>query len=217
MILQQKTVRETLHVLMELHAITETELARRSKVPQPTIHRLLSGATPDPRLSSLKPLAKYFNISLGQLVGEEPLITEIQGNINIRSLVKVPLLPWEKAHEWKKLTEDYIPSNWIYWTTINQPISPHSYALLIENRHLPLPFSYQTVIIIDPEINIKDGNFLVIYRISDRSITIKKLSIDGADKWLVPLNEKINALLYDKDFLLCGTITQANLPLISAG
>lgn len=215
MILQQRTVRETLELLMQLHDIKEMELARQSKVPQPTINRLLKGATPDPRLSSLIPLAKYFKVTLGQLVGEEPLPTGAESHVSSRLLAQIPLLPWEQAFEWQKLVKDYIPSNWIYWVTVNQSISPNSYALTIDNRTLPIPFSYNSVIIIDPDFEPQDGSYVVVYRASDQSTTIKKLSFDGNDQWLVPLNPKINAILYDKDFTLCGVIIQANVPLIT--
>lgn len=51
----------------------QTELHRRTGVPQPTITRLVNGESESPRTSSLKPLAEFFNINLAQMRGEEDI------------------------------------------------------------------------------------------------------------------------------------------------
>ncbi|WP_374730577.1 XRE family transcriptional regulator [Vreelandella sp. SM1641] len=51
------TIGERLRQLMEEQEIGENELARRSKVPQPTIHRILKGVSNSPRISNLEKLA----------------------------------------------------------------------------------------------------------------------------------------------------------------
>jgi SOS-response transcriptional repressor LexA len=213
--LQEQQIRQTLELLLQLHDLTEAELARRSKMPQPTIHRLLTGATPDPRLSTLLPLAEFFDITINQLVGAEPLPQLSRDISGTRKLVKLPLIPWDKAADWQKIIGDYIPANWQYWTTVttdNKP-SPNSFALIIEVKDMPPPFGYNSVLILDPDFELRHGSYVVIHRISDQSTTIKKLQFEGAEKWLVPLNEKIAATLYSEDYVICGTITQANVPL----
>jgi len=47
------------------------ELAERSKVPQPTIHRICSGEHKDPRAGTLRKLAVAFGCTEGQLRGIE--------------------------------------------------------------------------------------------------------------------------------------------------
>lgn len=49
------------------------ELARRTKVPQANIARVLSGATREPREATLEPLAKFFGCSVAQMRGHEPM------------------------------------------------------------------------------------------------------------------------------------------------
>lgn len=58
----------SLSLLMKEHNISESELARALGLPYNTIHRLVSGHTTDPRLSTLKSIAAYFNVSLDFLV-----------------------------------------------------------------------------------------------------------------------------------------------------
>lgn len=45
-----------------------TELARMTKIHQPTLHRLLAGEVKDPKYLNLKQLADYFNVSVADIV-----------------------------------------------------------------------------------------------------------------------------------------------------
>lgn len=48
--------REWLHLEMTTRGLDPSKLARASKVPQPTIFRILSGETKDPRIGTVKKL-----------------------------------------------------------------------------------------------------------------------------------------------------------------
>lgn len=51
----------------------QNELFRRTGIHQPTLQRIFSGESKDPRDSTLEPLANLFNISISQLKGRESL------------------------------------------------------------------------------------------------------------------------------------------------
>ena len=55
---------ENLRQLLMSRGISETELARQTNLPQPTIHKIMSGKTLDPRMSTLKSIASYFEVIL---------------------------------------------------------------------------------------------------------------------------------------------------------
>ena len=61
-------VAQNIRRMMNQFKVTEAEVSRRTHVPQPTIHKILSGKTTDPRASTLKSLADYFKISIDELV-----------------------------------------------------------------------------------------------------------------------------------------------------
>lgn len=65
---------EILQRLMERSGVeSQIKLAELTGIHQPTIARLLSGDSRDPRRSTLQPLADYFRVSIAQLRGEEPI------------------------------------------------------------------------------------------------------------------------------------------------
>jgi len=53
--------------LMSVEDLSENQLSRNTGVPQPTIHRVLSGKVADPRDGTLRPLAEYFGTSVEEL------------------------------------------------------------------------------------------------------------------------------------------------------
>ena len=72
-------IAETLQSLMARAALSSHELARKSGVKQPIIHRLLSGDNVNPTLATIEPIARSLNVSISQLLGEEAFIKKYEG------------------------------------------------------------------------------------------------------------------------------------------
>jgi phage repressor protein C with HTH and peptisase S24 domain len=60
-------VQKNLEWLMAQRKTNPYELQRITGVPQPTIHRILTGESNDPRTKTLQPLADYFGVPLADL------------------------------------------------------------------------------------------------------------------------------------------------------
>lgn len=86
-------IKDTLKGLMDRTSINQNELAERTKVPQPTINRILSGESKDPRHSTVKPLADFFGISVAQLRGDEPLSDATVNMTDATTHGSQPLVP----------------------------------------------------------------------------------------------------------------------------
>ena len=68
---------EVSNVLLRLqkqHQLTLSQMATKADLAPLIIHRILTDENIDPKLSTLRKLAATFNITLSQLVGEEPLV-----------------------------------------------------------------------------------------------------------------------------------------------
>ncbi|UVW34427.1 helix-turn-helix domain-containing protein [SAR92 clade bacterium H455] len=55
--------------LMEQEGISQSALSRATGVPQPTINRILSQVTQDPRRDSMISIANYFGVAVESLYG----------------------------------------------------------------------------------------------------------------------------------------------------
>nr|WP_275298196.1 S24 family peptidase [Halomonas campisalis] len=64
---EETSIATRLRKLMEEQGLGENELARRSHVPQPTIHRILTGASKSPRINNLEKIAGALGTSVTYL------------------------------------------------------------------------------------------------------------------------------------------------------
>lgn len=215
--MKQSQLRDNLKLLMKrLPKLTESELARRTDVPQPTLHRILSGATPDPRISTLRPLAHYFGVSVGQLIGDEPIVTASAANAPAqtrRRFQQLPVLKWEQVADYARIVPGLNPSNWTDWIITHESVSPSAYALIVDNRSMPSPFQYRAILIVDPERKLRDSDYMVVHQIKSKSASLKRVLFDGGEIWLSHLREGFKAVPFDKDIQACGVVVQVQLPL----
>lgn len=70
---RENNLRFILRKLMHEAHISEPQLARTLGMPVTTLNQLLRSETISPRLETLLPIAKYFNVYVEQLVGAIPL------------------------------------------------------------------------------------------------------------------------------------------------
>lgn len=59
--------------LMLSRGINGNQLAIKTGIAQPIIHRLLTGQNINPKLKTIRLIACYFNVTVSQLIGEEAL------------------------------------------------------------------------------------------------------------------------------------------------
>ncbi len=67
---QHEILLSNLRFLLSEQSINETELSRRTLIPQPTLHKIFASKTTDPRISTLHCLAQYFEVTVDELYVE---------------------------------------------------------------------------------------------------------------------------------------------------
>lgn len=195
------SVSEVLKYLMQdIGNISEGELSRRTGVPQPTIHRILSGKTPNPRLDSVKPLADFFNLSIDQLLARDSLPKDRIPGTFVTDIVKqkrVPALTWEEMLHWPdSLNRPEFKKNRL-WLTADSEVGVFSFAFQIQDVRFFPEFKKGTWLIIDPARSMQKENFLlaayldqiIIGQVSTDYDNKRMLSSVGSDPILVPFNQ----------------------------
>ncbi|MDC9589696.1 S24 family peptidase [Xenorhabdus sp. XENO-10] len=75
---------KNIRYLMEVHGISSvTELSKRIKMHQPTLHRMLTGEVKDPKYTTLKNIAEFFKISPIDLIECDLQITQPKTTVDI--------------------------------------------------------------------------------------------------------------------------------------
>jgi len=212
--MNQLELGKVLEHLMEEANITCTELARRTEIPQPTLHRILTGATRSPRGESLRPLANYFSITINQLLGDNPLPKDrIPGthNLNVTGWQSIPIITWEQASQWPKAKEELHGTKWDKWTTTELAASSDTYSLIMTGDAMAPRFMEGTILIVNPTLEPKDRDFVVVRLKGQNSVTFKQLLLDGNDKYLKPLNPEFQTQLLEKGYKFMGVMIQAKM------
>ena len=186
---------------------TEAELSRRSGLTAQTISRILKGGTNNPGVETLMPLAKVLGVTISQLIGELPIQSHQANETQDHKPKSVPLLYWEQANQWEKLVPEKGFQNWPDWTITTMPTSRFTYALKITS-HTFEKFPFNTILIIDPEVELADGDFIIVYHTEEKRTFLKRYVHDGGE-WLHSLILNHPPEKMTKSHVACGVVMQS--------
>ena len=201
---------KNMKLLMGRRKISESELSRRTLVGQPVIHRIASGENHNPKLATLRPLAKFFSLTLSQLIGDVPLpdMAMVEMPAPNSKLLHVPLLTLDQAPLWVG-HKDQVKTERTLVTDLT--ISDESFAIQLQDTTMRPNFPEGTVCIIDPHLQPVDLDFVVVRRGGQQAAVFKRYLIDGEDRYLKAMNSDFPAVEMDKDSLIVGTMVEARV------
>lgn len=201
---EPKLIAHNLSALLKKNNLSANQLAHSLGLPLMTIRRLLSGATEDPRISTLQCIAQYFNVSLDFFVGN---LTE--GILASPKQVKSYLVP---QFTWDNLSQLYVDNFSLkhckQWQSLsltqNTILSKRAFAL--ESRPSMYPrFPKGTIFIIDPSVEPEDSDNVLIRFKDSNEFTLRELIIDPPDWRLFPLINDSNPIILNKaEHEICG-------------
>ena len=193
-----------LRALMIKHSKNENDLAKLLEMPVMTVRRIVSGETIDPRISTLKMIADYFNVPIDHLIQSEhqPRVTIPQNQPTF-----IPILDWQTIAKLNSL-EELDRKTWKSWHTIststNHILGQNSFALPSKPTMQPR-FPLGTLFVIDPSVKELDGD-LVIIKIKDE-ISLRELIIDPPNKILQPIIQGSTAVPFNSsEHLIVGIV-----------
>ena len=198
---------QILRALMLEVGITVTELARRTGVGQPVIHRMASGETDNPKVGSLSPIAAFFNVTISQLVGDDPLPEDrFKGSHNpyYRAWTKLPLLNWEQAVLWPNHRQQEVQS----YISTEAIVSDMAFATRIEDTTMAPRFPEGSILVVDPEIKPQDQDFVLIHLGNHGKAQFKQMLVDGESLYLKPINTDFQTNRVEKPYRILGVMIQ---------
>ncbi len=176
--------------LMQERALSEAALSRATKIPQPTLHKILAGKTCDPRISTLNILAQYFSTTVDQLYQASVLLGTPTKPYSPEQTI--PITTWDNCTE-----EAFLPTlqatlpklaiNQKYLTHASTQEAQYQFVLMSKQSMVPF-FNLDTYLVIDTQVSQKDGDFVIVHYHDTREATIRQLHIDGPDQWLTPIH-----------------------------
>ena len=195
--------------LMRLHNFTEAELSRQTSIPQATLHKILSGQTTDPRISTLQTIASVFNMTVDALMSGTPTNSRENPLTKIKTQ-SIPILNWAQSIQSEKLISSLSANNWNKWI-VSEYINEKVYALITKPSMEPY-FAQGSILIIDPSLNPVDGAIVVVHYPETEEATLREFLHDGPNKSLGLINDADKKEPYATNIKILGVVIESRLP-----
>ena len=215
-LIMSSKISQVLKRLMFEQQIRTTELARRIGLKQPTVHRIVEGISRNPHVSSLKPLAQFFKLTVEQLRGIDPLPwPHIQNALTLAPTSAVPVLGWQEAVNWPDESlesEDCNSANPVVMP--DRELGENAFALIVNDSSMSPQFPVGTQLILDPCKEAKERGFVIVALKGHPKAVFRQLLSDGRQHYLKALNpdlDDVKMILLQDDDRICGTLVQARL------
>tara|TARA_R110002126_G_scaffold247974_2_gene390846 strand:- start:6254 stop:6943 length:690 start_codon:yes stop_codon:yes gene_type:complete len=190
---------KNLTALMKQENISSSDLARSLNIPYNSIQRLVSGFTSDPRVSTLKLIANYFNVSLDVLTGENESSFSQAFPQKDNSPRFIPIFSWEDIVNPDFFTQTNI-TTWENWQPValspSEKLSKKAYA--IESKRSMQPrFPMGTIFVVDPDQTAMDDDLVLVRMKETNAVSLRDLRIDPPSWQLLPVIESSAVIAYD--------------------
>lgn len=188
-----------------------SELARQTGILQPVMHRMVTGETDNPKIATLLPIAKRFNITVEELMGTLPLMRD--RNAVPQSVWKtLPWLSWEALVQWLRSPQELACEKFI---ETNAVVGKNAYALSVKDSTMMPRFPQGALLIVDADLQPENGDFAIIQVDEKQQPTFKQVFFDSGDTYLKPLNPdfKIVQLDAQKPYKFLGVVVESRLAL----
>ena len=155
---------------------------------------------------SLAKLAKYFNTSIDYILYG----TEFEGNL-ITKMRRIPVISWVQAGQFTECKAAEVFSEVDKWVETSLRIGDNSFALEVKGDSMTNPNGLPTIpegatVIVDPDAEPLNGKIVVARLDGTNEATVKKLVIDGPQKFLVPLNPRYPNISINGNCLIIGVV-----------
>ena len=192
---------------------SETELAKITNIPQSTINRILLEGTSNPTVSTILPIAKFFKVSIEELVSEQKLgnekvlvSTSVYKNISI-----LPIISYEQIIDW--VDGQIVKVNYYdegSFVVSEKKLSDKSYAIRSKPSMEPR-FKENSLFLIDNDVFITDNCFVVV-SISGATPTLRKAIIDGNTTYFQHLDTTIPSIVIGPHVRILGVLVESRFP-----
>ncbi|AMQ26658.1 TPA: helix-turn-helix domain-containing protein [Legionella pneumophila] len=189
--------------------LTPAALARKLGIPTNKITRILNGDVTDPKASTLVQIANYFDITIEQLLGLEPITR--QGEVHQAESTSRPL----PVFEFSQGVESKSPQEWYRWAENN--VDGEYSALVIDTDLYEPTFPQNSLLIINQDITPDDRSYVIVKKKGDSThYSIKKFVVEGNEQYLYPINPKLPVEIYDDNLhTVVGVILEVHQKLRS--
>ncbi|EAA3939216.1 phage repressor protein [Salmonella enterica subsp. enterica] len=185
-----------INLLMSQKGITNvTELAKQIRIPQPTMHRLLSGDVKEPKYALLKQIADFFKLSVQELVETDLLRTAGSQSVEPTKVgtlrfTEVPVVGGAQLGNGGHWTNLQYPvgygDGYISWPTRD----PDAYALRCTGDSMKPRIKDGEYVVIEPNHQFLPGDEVLVVTKDERAMVKTFLYERDGEVMVMSINEE---------------------------
>lgn len=205
-------ISEILNELLRHKNLTVSEFARRIKVPQPTIQRIVSGLHVRPHKKTLESIATYFELSIDQIAGLEPITWLAQAKTK-EHIRMIPILDCKEVIQWPK-----IPTTNLAHIGLDINSSEKTFATRMLDGSMEPIIPKNSILIVDPEKTQGYRSFVVIQPKDFDEIVVRQMIKDGNTCYIRAVGvdfNNINMSLLNQHDKVLGVVVEVRMQLES--
>lgn len=183
------------HLMNQKGIANVTELAKQIRIPQPTMHRLLSGDVKEPKYALLKQIADFFKLSVQELVETDLLKTagsQSVGPAKVGTLrfTEVPIIGGAQLGNGGHWTNMQYPvgfgDGYINWPTRD----PDAYALRCTGDSMKPRIKDGEYVVIEPNHQFLPGDEVLVVTKDERAMVKTFLYERDGEVMVMSINEE---------------------------
>ena len=120
----------------------------------------------------------------------------------------VPLISWVQAGNWTECHDPYPPGVADEWINPSTRVSACAFALSVRGDSMEPRFVEGDTIIVDPELEARTGDFVIVRLDDAQEATFKQLVIDGPQRFLKPLNARYPVIPINGNATVVGVVVE---------
>ncbi|EGQ2099203.1 helix-turn-helix domain-containing protein [Salmonella enterica] len=183
------------HLMSQKGIANVTELAKQIRIPQPTMHRLLSGDVKEPKYALLKQIADFFKLSVQELV--ETDLLRAAGNQSVEptkvgtlKFTEVPIIGGAQLGNGGHWTNMQYPvgfgDGYINWPTRD----PDAYAVRCTGDSMKPRIKDGEYVVIEPNHQFLPGDEVLVVTKDERAMVKTFLYERDGEVMVMSINEE---------------------------
>ena len=180
---EQGVLASNLQLLIKEKNITLKKLSEDLDLPVMTIRRIVYGETTDPRLSTVKAFANYFDIDLNMLLTIK--FKTVSGIEGVKPFV-IPVYNWDSLDLlFRNKKKDITPLSWVpVFQTKNLILSNQSFAIQTQ-KYMSARFPEGSILVFDNISHLVDGDLVLIKDKIINTLLLREYEKNPPEEYLI--------------------------------
>ncbi|MFS1524477.1 LexA family transcriptional regulator [Microbulbifer sp. 2304DJ12-6] len=134
-----------------------------------------------------------------------------------RIRTRIPLISSVQAGDWAEIVDNFQPGEAEEWRETTARVGPNAFALRVEGDSMTsqtgISIPDGAIVVVDPDASYSNGSIVVAKLVDVEEATLKRLVIDGPNKYLKPLNTAYAPILINSNCRIIGVAKKMELDL----